>query len=756
MPKALTAFCCRHREDIGYIILIFISACIFFWNVILHPGQLISTQSVSGNDITDFFYPMYSYAYSALSEGSFPYWNSMILSGYPLAANPQFGLFYPPSILFLFLPPATAFGLSFLLHVFLGGSFMYLLAKHLGLERICAFFTALVFIFGAFITSHIYAGHYSMICAAVWLPLLFLLFDTALQKNSTAWGLAAGTALGMQILAGHIQITYICLIGLGAYLAYQVFFFLGEKQFHRIAKPAGILAIAVITGILISAVQFFPAYEYSLYTTRAGGLDYSTATSFSLNPGLLSLMVSNPWSGPVSFWSDFFAYPFWEYCTYFGIMPLVLCAVAVFSRNKTRQVKFFILLSAAALLIATGKYFPPYWLLYKLAPGFDNFRVPARFVLLFSFSAAMLSGFGMAYVRSRLFGENVKTAERVIIITFLFGLVAAGAAMLPVHTFSAVRIGLAVLGGLLLTSAAVLYARFKNRFKGKLFDITVIAFTLANLWFLHMPYIDSNPVSEIYQDEPFIVFLQEHARGYRVYDPEGIVTKNRLMSMGIAEINGYEATVLNHYSGFLGDNAGRTGTNYLSVSAARGIQELGIKLNLLNVKYVISSSELLTGGFEPAYSDSSVNIYRNIDALPRAFMVSNIQLADSDENVPVLSEPAEVEIIEYGPHKISMRASCEEPGFLLLSEAWYPAWQASVDGEPGEVLQAFDALMAVSLQPGTHTVEFTYRSRAFEVGVVTSVAGICLVSIVFIYRWWTVRRKRSGAGTQLPASTALG
>lgn len=755
MLTAPRAFICRHREDIGYILLILISTCVFFGRVILSPEQLVSTLSVSGNDIADFFYPMYDYAYSALSEGSFPWWNPMILSGYPLLANPQFALFYPPHCLFLFLPAATAFGFSIIIHVFLGGTFMYLLARYLDLERICAFLAGLVFMFGAFITSHIYAGHYSMICAAVWLPLVFLLFDTALQKNSFRLALAAGAVLGIQMLAGHIQITYICLVGLGLYLAYHVFFLLRERQIKRIARPAAAASVMVVTGILISAVQFFPAYEFSLYSTRAGGMSWAEATSFSLNPGLLTLTFSNPWAGPVSFWADFFTYPFWEYTGYIGILPLVLCAFSLRYWSRNRYAGFFILLAAAGLLLAMGKYFTPYWLLYKLAPGFDSFRVPARFLLLFGFSAAILAGFGMSHVRSKLFMKNMKAAERVIAATLLIGFLVTVAALLPVYTFVAVRIGIAVLGVLLLASGLIVYARYKKRLNGRLFSITATAFTLLNLWLFHMPFIDTNPVSEIYASEPYIQYLQQNAQGSRVYDPEDIVTKNRFMEMGIAEINGYEATVLNHYADFLGDNTGRTGTNYKSVSARSGIEKLGIKLNLLNVKYVLSCSELFINGFEPAYSDSGVYIYRNTNVLPRAFMVDNIELTGPGQDFIEFAETGEVEITGYSPQIITMQVFSTQPGFLLLSEAWYPAWQVSVDDQSSEVLKAFDALMAVALQPGTHTVEFTYRSPAFEAGVLASLASVCLVSIVFVYWWWTARRKLSLTGNQLPASTTL-
>jgi len=213
--------------------------------------------------------------------------------------------------------------------------------------------------------------------------------------------------------------------------------------------------------------------------------------------------------------------------------------------------------------------------------------------------------------------------------------------------------------------------------------------------------------------------------------------------LGIAEINGYEAAILNHYGDFLGDNTGRTGVNYKPVSAPAGIKELGIKLDLLSVKYVLSRSEFFISGFEPAYSDSGINIYRNTNALPGVFMAGSIELTGSGEHIDGFAQAGEVEITKYGPGEISVRTANTEPGFLLLSQAWYPAWQVSIDGRPGEVLKAFGTLMAVSLPPGTHAVEFIYRSRAFEAGIITSLAGVCMVGVVFIYYSRSVRRKRS-------------
>ena len=178
----------KYKPDLKYIFLILLAVLVFFGKFLVSPGQLICGPGVAGSDTVNFFYPLYNYAYGILHHGVFPYWNSLILSGYPLAANPQFSLFYPLNSLFLFLPATTAFGFSYLLHVFLGGTFMYFLSKHLGLDRVCAFLSAIVFMFGAFIASRIYAGHYTMVCATIWLPLLFLLFDMRWSKRASYSG----------------------------------------------------------------------------------------------------------------------------------------------------------------------------------------------------------------------------------------------------------------------------------------------------------------------------------------------------------------------------------------------------------------------------------------------------------------------------------------------------------------------------------------------------------------------------------------
>ncbi len=73
----------------------------------------------------------------------------------------------------------------------------------------------------------------------------------------------------------------------------------------------------------------------------------------------------------------------------------------------------------------------------------------------------------------------------------------------------------------------------------------------------------------------------------------------------------------------------------------------------------------------------------------------------------------------------------DTPGYLVLTDTWYPGWQATVDGEPAEVLQANCAFRAVWLEVREHAVEMVYRPASVRIGGVISLA----VSVCCLVGW---------------------
>ena len=89
-----------------------------------------------------------------------------------------------------------------------------------------------------------------------------------------------------------------------------------------------------------------------------------------------------------------------EYWAYLGIAPFLLALLAPFLRRDRRTI-FVALFSLFALSLALGDVNPLYRLIYQL-PGFSFFRVPARYLLMFVFGAAILAGIALDELTNRL------------------------------------------------------------------------------------------------------------------------------------------------------------------------------------------------------------------------------------------------------------------------------------------------------------------------------------------------------------------
>jgi uncharacterized membrane protein YfhO len=80
-----------------------------------------------------------------------------------------------------------------------------------------------------------------------------------------------------------------------------------------------------------------------------------------------------------------------------------------------------------------------------------------------------------------------------------------------------------------------------------------------------------------------------------------------------------------------------------------------------------------------------------------------------------------VSVTREGAERVVVQAGAAQPGYLVLADVYYPGWQATVDGEPVEVVAADHAFRAVALPAGDHTVVFCYDPLSFRLG-----AGISL------------------------------
>ncbi|MBI1882302.1 MAG: YfhO family protein, partial [Chloroflexi bacterium] len=87
----------------------------------------------------------------------------------------------------------------------------------------------------------------------------------------------------------------------------------------------------------------------------------------------------------------------------------------------------------------------------------------------------------------------------------------------------------------------------------------------------------------------------------------------------------------------------------------------------------------------------------------------------------------QVEITSYQPERVEIATSLDSSGWLVLTDAYYPGWQATIDDQPAEILQVNIMFRAVEVPAGEHTVVFEFRPRSLTRGLwISSVAWLLL------------------------------
>ena len=91
------------------------------------------------------------------------------------------------------------------------------------------------------------------------------------------------------------------------------------------------------------------------------------------------------------------------------------------------------------------------------------------------------------------------------------------------------------------------------------------------------------------------------------------------------------------------------------------------------------------------------------------------------ERTPVLGldrmPDAGINVLRHGHGRIELTVRTDEPGLLMLLDAWHKSWDVRVNGAPATIYPANLLFRAVEVPAGESTLLFTYRQPAFFTGV---------------------------------------
>jgi len=583
----------------------------------------------------------------------------------------------------------------------------------------------------------------------------------------------------------------------------------GSGQLRVARSRFGLFLLCAALGAGIASVQLIPAAEYvtessrriatTLEATPEEALAYSS--SWSLHPEEVAGLVVPEFVGNSGADADWARGTYWGRNAfkgnheYLGIPVLLLAVFALFGQRRRALRWFMAAMSLLWLLFALGTHTPVWRLFYEIVPGISLFRVPSIAAFLVSFGATTLFALGVddlvreAPSRVGLFrtrrGHVLLGCLGLLVIGFLLHSTGALGRMWTTLVYPDVgQRGLATLStaapfitrgfGIAVLLAALTIAALWAGLDRKI-PLTAALAALGVLVALDLGRVDRAFIdtwdyhawAATDNNTRFLQDRRESGPPFRVADLRGDEQNVDLAMFGLDLFAGHHPNDLARYRQLLGLEASRregTNTRHQNV------------LRLMNVKYLVWP-EGAAGGppYEGALRMSSAQTDRGLEAvyaypgLDRAWLAGASTVLDDDRALErilsrdfdpaseaVLSAPVplapvadasgsvEWEMDTPGHRRLTVRSS--GPALLVVSENWFPGWEAEVDGRSVPVHRVNLTLQAVEIPgPGEHsvTLRFTAPSvrSALRVTLVCASVTLLVLAASFVpARLW--RRKR--------------
>ena len=709
---------------------------VVFSDVLFSRGEWAA--SGPAGDVLNFYNSCRMYGFGEIRNGNLPLWNPHVFSGVSFIGNFQSALFYPPNLIYLFLPLAKALNLDLAFHVFLMGALTFAWGRGRGLTRLATFFAGMTAMFSGAFFMHVFGGHLTMIAVFAWAPMVFLAIDKTIEQPRLSWTLGGVFAITMMLLAGSPHPVFIVGVAVALYVLLHV------RRIVTSPKRLAALAVMAVAPLLLSAIQLWPSLEVTGGSMRGAGASYDFATTMSFPPENLLLLIMP------GFFGDDITRPYrgrwhvWETGFYLGIGGLMLAALALL-RGDRRSWWPLAVVTLVLTLIALGRYTPFFALLLKTLPGIGSFRAPARYLVVASLLLAILAGHGLDAIREKKGGLRVRAISRMIaalvLVLGLMLLLGAGWVHRTTRNDSAadaeIPLGELVRAGVLCSAvgAMLLAAERRPKLVYAIAALGVVEMTLF-AW-AHRGAVDLAPRS----NAQLAAQLGKLGDEVRVLDNPAQF--NRVHCAGGYEIWGNEAVIPAQYVQFLlrtiqfKHQVDTQGPDPVADA------ELSPLLSMMRLKYVVTSDGTLQdapGGFVPLPRFLLVSNYREIGGLSETFDAMGAGGFDPAQEVILERAPdpapaqgsssGAVDVLSVSTDGAVIEVDTPTPAILLNTDSYAPGWRAR-PLKPGpqsaySVLRANGVIRAVPLAAGKHTILLEYAPASYLIGRWVSCISVAL------------------------------
>ncbi len=111
-------------------------------------------------------------------------------------------------------------------------------------------------------------------------------------------------------------------------------------------------------------------------------------------------------------------------------------------------------------------------------------------------------------------------------------------------------------------------------------------------------------------------------------------------------------------------------------------------------------------------------------------LISGAEIPEVNESSGSFTVAGQLNSLHYSSQKIVIEAEMFEPGWLVLSDLYYPGWRCKAGGEEVRIYRTDYLLRGVRLKKGLHNIEFVYEPASFRIGLWAAIAAIAGMALL--------------------------
>jgi len=729
-----------------------------------------------------------AFARQSILAGDFPLWTPYQACGYPIFSKMGF-ILYPVNWLIFAMDTSSAIIAIPFAHIIIGMTGMLLYLRYLKLAP--AAIGLGTFFFGYAALLQVFLGVGS---TYIWMPLILLFTHRLIDRPSFPSCLALTAFLTVSFLGGFLQ--HFCYMSIALFLYTICFIFSRDSKrgLAYISIRIGLMGLAVVLTIFLVAVKLLPVFELSWFSVRSfAEAAKSGETPTTLQAGIYSLEV-------ILFGTQFKLLVY-----YFGSILFLIPFGFFSSKNRAVVFSLAIALGYLILFTVSkyvpalsilGKV--PFTDSFRL----HNVRMPPFFqffaIVMGSIGLSSLWEMGGTELLNKV---RMKWHYSLFFLAiYMIGVMLSPFLFSDNPYQHSIRHALTMLAFLMATVFILLYvSRFSVSASNA--GMWLVAFLVLLDVATHSYFPPSSAHTDsstfVESDDPFIEqvirFTEEYAENDRVLLCWPKFYPNSGTRFGFQNINSYYSLTLARWRNYVRTAVGpkwfdRHHRRWLFYGILTDIYHNRIQTQFLkqpkmaglaSLRYLIAFDcrrmDATTVDENSSWNLCHVSntlprlyVYENKFALPRAYLVNCYIISHSEsesleaiknrisdlsnsvvlENgIPTFSSssaprnPGRVRIRRYKINEVVLDVESEESAILVLTDIYYPGWNAYINGERRPIWRANSLFRAVQISPGRHSIIFKYQPESLRWGIRISAITLLLIFVALIIERNYVRKR---------------